>query len=603
VVPVQEDATQSGQLTNGGAAAGPVTFAIVTQPTSGTLTLFEDTGAFEYVPNEDYVGEDSFAYTVTSDGVVSDPATITLTVANVNDAPTISSGALSSVEDGAPVTFDLTEIANDVDTNDTLSFEITSYSGEGNVTLTGVDSSTLEFDPGAGFQSLDSGQSTPEEIQITVRDAAGATAESTVTVTIAGADDPLTVTPDFVLTQGMPAVEFDGSGYYYGEVEYYSGYYGPALQGDYGPARQIDVLANDIGTGALSIYGFQVETYSTSAGYYGSSYQDTLWAYAGSSLAGLLTVTPDATALVFEPYAGFLGLVTFQYTAVDGSEAEPATTGVTVLVMPEPVFSADSQGDTAGYVSSESGSFGDATLTNFSVSLNGGTTAQITPSGNAAAAPLADIAGMADALGETNQITLTSSFETVFAGTTYSGTSTSITDFSKADFAENSAGTLGNDVLLGSDDGDTLGGAGGSDAILGFGGDDTISVSGSSAARVDGGDGFDILKLMSAGTFDTGELNAAFNISNIEGLDLRNDGNDAVTLGYDDIFGLTSDPVTPGLTVYLDAADTIELVASGVQEWQGPTEPSLSQTWQLVQGENILATLGIEITAPTAPPE
>ncbi len=307
--------------------------------------------------------------------------------------------------------------------------------------------------------------------------------------------------------------------------------------------------------------------------------------------------------MVFEPYAGFLGLVTFQYTAVDGSEAEPATTGVTVLVMPEPVFSADSQGDTAGYVSSESGSFGDATLTNFSVSLNGGTTAQITPSGNAAAAPLADIAGMADALGETNQITLTSSFETVFAGTTYSGTSTSITDFSKADFAENSAGTLGNDVLLGSDDGDTLGGAGGSDAILGFGGDDTISVSGSSAARVDGGDGFDILKLMSAGTFDTGELNAAFNISNIEGLDLRNDGNDAVTLGYDDIFGLTSDPVTPGLTVYLDAADTIELVASGVQEWQGPTEPSLSQTWQLVQGENILATLGIEITAPTAPPE
>ncbi len=256
MVPVQEDATQSGQLTNGGAAAGPVTFAIVTQPTSGTLTLFEDTGAFEYVPNEDYVGEDSFAYTVTSDGVVSDPATITLTVANVNDAPTISSGALSSVEDGAPVTFDLTEIANDVDTNDTLSFEITSYSGEGNVTLTGVDSNTLEFDPGAGFQSLDSGQSTPEEIQITVRDAAGATAESTVTVTIAGADDPLTVTPDFVLTQGMPAVEFDGSGYYYGEVEYYSGYYGPALQGDYGPARQIDVLANDIGTGALSIYGF-----------------------------------------------------------------------------------------------------------------------------------------------------------------------------------------------------------------------------------------------------------------------------------------------------------------------------------------------------------
>ena len=584
MVPVQEDATQSGQLTNGGAAAGPVTFAIVTQPTSGTLTLFEDTGAFEYVPNEDYVGEDSFAYTVTSDGVVSDPATITLTVANVNDAPTMTPGTLDADEDGVPVTFDLTEIASDVDTNDTLTFEITSYSGEGNVTLTGVDSSTLEFDPGAGFQSLDTGQITTEEIQITVRDAAGATAESTLTVTIAGADDPLTVTPDYVLTQGWP------------EGSYYSG------GGYYGPALQIDVLANDIGTGALSIYGFPVETYSTVSYYPYVSYQNTLSVYADESLAGLLTVNQGATALVFEPYEGFLGLVTFQYTATDGSE-ETATTDVTLLVMPEPVFSADSQGDTAGYVSSESGSFSQATLTNFSVSLNGGTTAQITPSGNVAAAPLADIAGMADALGETNQITLTSSFETVFAGTTYSGTSTSITDFSKADFAENSAGTLGNDVLLGSDDGDTLGGAGGSDAILGFGGDDTISVSGSSAARVDGGDGFDILTLLSAGTFDTGALDAAFNISNIEGLDLRNDGNDAVTLGYDDIFGLTSDPVTPGLTVYLEEGDTIVRVASEGQEWQGPTEPSLSQTWQLVQDNNILATLGIEITAPTAAPE
>ena len=120
---------------------------------------------------------------------------------------------------------------------------------------------------------------------------------------------------------------------------------------------------------------------------------------------------------------------------------------------------------------------------------------------------------------------------------------------------------------------------------------------------MDGGDGFDILTLLSAGTFDTGALDAAFNISNIEGLDLRNDGNDAVTLGYDDIFGLTLDPVTPGLTVYLEEGDTIVRVASEGQEWQGPTEPSLSQTWQLVQGENILATLGIEITAPTPSPE
>lgn len=58
-----------------------VVVSSVTGPSHGTLTILAD-GSFEYTPETNYVGTDTFTYTVTDSAAESLPATVTLTVAN-----------------------------------------------------------------------------------------------------------------------------------------------------------------------------------------------------------------------------------------------------------------------------------------------------------------------------------------------------------------------------------------------------------------------------------------------------------------------------------------------------------------------------------------
>ncbi|MES2298714.1 MAG: cadherin domain-containing protein [Pseudomonadota bacterium] len=75
---------------------------VVTAPEHGRLTLGAD-GAFSYSADANYNGEDSFSYS-SSDGAggLSAPVTVHLTIAAVNDAPTLDAAAPSAqlVEDG-----------------------------------------------------------------------------------------------------------------------------------------------------------------------------------------------------------------------------------------------------------------------------------------------------------------------------------------------------------------------------------------------------------------------------------------------------------------------------------------------------------------------
>lgn len=59
---------------------GELTFAIVTQPTLGTVEISEG-GKFVYTPQKNKVGTDSFTYTATdADGNTSEPATVTIEI-------------------------------------------------------------------------------------------------------------------------------------------------------------------------------------------------------------------------------------------------------------------------------------------------------------------------------------------------------------------------------------------------------------------------------------------------------------------------------------------------------------------------------------------
>ena len=71
----------------------PLTATLVIGPTNGTLVLNAD-GSFTYTPNPDFNGSDTFTY-VANDGTHdSAPATVTITVNPVNDAPVAADDGL-----------------------------------------------------------------------------------------------------------------------------------------------------------------------------------------------------------------------------------------------------------------------------------------------------------------------------------------------------------------------------------------------------------------------------------------------------------------------------------------------------------------------------
>src|SRR5207244_6049259 len=70
-------------------------------PTNGSLTLNAD-GSFTYTPDANYFGADSFTYhAVDSRGAASNVATVSLTINEVNDAPTEADDAATNNADNA----------------------------------------------------------------------------------------------------------------------------------------------------------------------------------------------------------------------------------------------------------------------------------------------------------------------------------------------------------------------------------------------------------------------------------------------------------------------------------------------------------------------
>jgi len=88
---MQEDATLlmevPGVLLNDLAASKRgLTAVLLKAPVHGAFTLGRD-GSFLYVPQEDFHGDDSFVYRTYAGTTGSSPATVSLTVTSVNDAP------------------------------------------------------------------------------------------------------------------------------------------------------------------------------------------------------------------------------------------------------------------------------------------------------------------------------------------------------------------------------------------------------------------------------------------------------------------------------------------------------------------------------------
>ena len=107
-----------------GDSAGPsnestqiLTVSIFTQPTHGTASVNVD-GTIKYTPAADYNGPDTLTYQVCDNGTTNaisaplcDTATVSITVTQVNDAPTGVNDTLTVNEDDSATTVDV--LAND----------------------------------------------------------------------------------------------------------------------------------------------------------------------------------------------------------------------------------------------------------------------------------------------------------------------------------------------------------------------------------------------------------------------------------------------------------------------------------------------------------
>ncbi len=164
-------------------------------PKNGTVIVNND-GTVTYTPDDNYVGEDTFTYIVTSGGV-SESTTVEVNVTPVNDAPVAKDDIATTQEDTA-VTIDVLPNDTDVD-GDKLSIQSASVpEAQGKVEI--VDGK-LVFTPAENFNGH-------AEIIYTVTDGE-LTDEAKVTVTVNPVNDAPTIKVDAVESITEDAVNTD----------------------------------------------------------------------------------------------------------------------------------------------------------------------------------------------------------------------------------------------------------------------------------------------------------------------------------------------------------------------------------------------------------
>ena len=164
-------------------------------------------GSILYTPATDFTGVDEFSYTITDPSGDSDTASVTVTVSNVNAAPTASGDTAATIEN-TPVLIDVTDNDTDPD-GDSLIVAVTSAPSNGEATVQG---GAILYTPTSGFSGID-------EFVYSVTDPSGAEDSATVTVSVSNAnadpvaaDDEATTEIDDPLSIGVLLNDSDQDG-------------------------------------------------------------------------------------------------------------------------------------------------------------------------------------------------------------------------------------------------------------------------------------------------------------------------------------------------------------------------------------------------------
>lgn len=151
-----------------------VDWSVASQPANGSVVITGSTAVYE--PEADFVGEDSFSYTVSDGTSVSEPATVTVTVNNLNDAPVADDKSVTTAED-QPV--DVTLSGSDQDGDTLVDWTLSSGPSNGTATIAG---NVVTYSPDADFSGNDS-------FSYTVSDGTLTSNPATVSVTVEEVND------------------------------------------------------------------------------------------------------------------------------------------------------------------------------------------------------------------------------------------------------------------------------------------------------------------------------------------------------------------------------------------------------------------------------
>jgi hypothetical protein len=198
------------------------TVNVTAQPGHGTAGVNPTTGEVTYTPALNYNGSDSFTYTVKDNAsAMSNSATVSITVNDINDAP-VANNDTSSTNNDSPVIISVT--ANDTDVDGAIAastVNITSQPTRGSAIADGTGH--VAYTPDPDYSGLYS-------FTYTVNDDDGAVSnEATVTVTVTDVTPPsppegvsaVLSGTDSVIISWLPNEENDLAGYliYYGKTQ------------------------------------------------------------------------------------------------------------------------------------------------------------------------------------------------------------------------------------------------------------------------------------------------------------------------------------------------------------------------------------------------
>ena len=204
-VSANEDAVASGSVVASDVDGDTPTYSAgATTPTNGSVVVNAD-GGFDYTPDADFYGTDSFTIAFDDGNGGTGEATVSVTVAPVNDAPTASAVVVSGAED---TVISGSVVASDVD-GDTPTYSAGATTPTNGSVVVNADGS-FDYTPDANFNGTDS-------FTVAFDDGNGGTNEATVSVTVAPVNDAPTASAvavsgaeDTVISGSVVASDIDG---------------------------------------------------------------------------------------------------------------------------------------------------------------------------------------------------------------------------------------------------------------------------------------------------------------------------------------------------------------------------------------------------------